>query len=173
MTQVAHGPPALGARGGVGIEPWRRFALYLLLLGTAGVAVELVLLEHYADPWQWAPLTLLGLALVLGSALTVRPTAALVRSLQVLMALFVLASALGIYLHVRSNVEFELELRPSVAGRELIVETLKGAIPALAPGAMAQLGLLGLLACFRHPVAVAARTTSGAHDDRNTEERRS
>ena len=38
------------------------------------------------------------------------------------------------------------------AERELVVETLYGAMPALAPGALAQLGLLGLLACFRHPV---------------------
>jgi hypothetical protein len=63
----------------------------------------------------------------------------------------VLAGLVGIFLHVRSNVEFELELRPSIEGRALVVETLRGAIPALAPGAMAQLGLLGLLVCFRHP----------------------
>jgi hypothetical protein len=68
------------------------------------------------------------------------------------MVAYVLAGALGVFLHLRSNVEFEKEMRPSIAGRELVLETLTGAIPALAPGAMAQLGLLGLLICYRHPL---------------------
>lgn len=144
-------------------EPWRRLALYLLLLGSLGVAAELVLLGHYEDPWQWAPITLLGLGLLVGTALAVRTTRFLVRALRTLMLAFVLAGGVGVYLHLRSNVEFELELRPSISGRELIVETLRGAIPALAPGAMAQLGLLGLLVCFRHPSLHEARTRSEGH----------
>lgn len=132
-------------------ETWRRLALYLLLLSTVGIATELVLLEHYADPWQWAPLALLGLGLVSAGALALGATRARVRTLQAVMAAQVLTAALGIFLHLRSNVEFELELRPSIGGTQLVVETLRGAIPALAPGAMAQLGLLGLLFCFRHP----------------------
>ena len=132
-------------------ETWRRLALYLLLLSTAGIAAELVLLEHYADPYQWAPLAFLGLGLVVAAALAVRPTRGLVNALRTVASAQVMVGAVGIFLHVRSNVEFELELRPSIGGRELVVETLRGAIPALAPGAMAQLGLLGLLVCFRHP----------------------
>jgi len=46
-------------------------------------------------------------------------------------------------------------MRPSMAGLELLVESLTGAMPALAPGTMAQLGLLGLLVCFRHPALSA------------------
>jgi hypothetical protein len=67
------------------------------------------------------------------------------------MVSYLLSAGLGIYFHLKANVEFELELHPSMAGLELIVETLKGAMPALAPGAMAQLGLIGLLVCYRHP----------------------
>ncbi len=133
------------------IETWRRLALHLLLLSTVGIATELILLEHYENPWQWAPLALLGLGLVASGALAVAAEPARVRALRVVASAQVLAAAIGIFLHVRSNVEFELELRPTVGGRELVVETLRGAIPALAPGAMAQLGLLGLLVCFRHP----------------------
>jgi hypothetical protein len=132
-------------------EPWRRLALYLLLLSTLGIATELVLLEHYAERAQWAPLALLSLGLLAAAALALGPTGARVRALRVVASAQVLAGAVGIFLHVRSNVEFELELRPSIAGRALVVETLRGAIPALAPGAMVQLGLLGLLVCFRHP----------------------
>ena len=133
------------------IETWRRLALYLLLIGVIGVGVELLLLEHFEDPWQWAPIALLAMGALLGATVAFQPSRRLVRALQALMLLYLVTSALGIFFHLRANVEFELELRPSMAGIELIVETLKGAMPALAPGAMAQLGLLGLLASYRHP----------------------
>ena len=133
------------------IETWRRLALYLLLIGVIGVGVELLLLEHFEDPWQWAPIALLAMGALLGATVAFQPSRRLVRALQALMLLYLVTSALGIFFHLRSNVEFELELRPSMAGLELIRETLKGAMPALAPGAMAQLGLLGLLVSYRHP----------------------
>jgi hypothetical protein len=133
-------------------DTWRRLAVYLLIFGIAGTATELVLLEHYEDPWQWTPLALLALGGALGVALAARPSRATLRALKPLMALYVLAGALGVFLHLRSNVEFERELRPTIAGRDLMMETLKGAIPAFAPGAMVQLGLLGLLICYRNPL---------------------
>lgn len=132
-------------------DGWRRFALYLLLFGILGTGTELLLLEHFEDPLQWTPLALLALGCVVAGAVVVRPSAASLRTLRVLMVAYLVAGGIGVFLHLRSNVEFEKEMRPSIAGRELIVETLKGAIPALAPGAMAQLGLLGLLICYRHP----------------------
>lgn len=141
-------------------ERWRRLALYLLLVGIAGVLAELVLLEHYEDPRQWTPIALLVVGGLVAAALATRPSAALVRSLQVVMAAYVVAAGVGIYFHLRANLEFERELRPSMAGVELVVETLKGAMPALAPGAMAQLGLLGLLVTHAHP-----KLTTAASED--------
>lgn len=137
-------------------ETWRRLALYLLLLSTTGIAAELVLLEHYEALPQWAPLALLGLGLVATIALAAGASRARVRTLQTVAVAQVLAAAVGIFLHLRSNVVFELELRPGVGGWPLVIETLRGAIPALAPGAMAQLGLLGLLVCFRHPAVTGS-----------------
>ena len=134
---------------------WRRLGLYLLLFGIAGTTTDLVLLEHMEDRLQWTPLVLLALGLLVGGYVAVRPTRAVVTGLRTLMAVYVPTGALGVYLHVKSNVEFELEMRPSMAGLELLVESLKGAMPALAPGTMAQLGLLGLLVCFRHPALSA------------------
>ena len=55
------------------------------------------------------------------------------------------------YLHLKSNVEFERELNPAVGGFDLAVDVLMGAMPALAPGHMIQLGLLGFLVMLRHP----------------------
>jgi len=144
------------------IEWWRRFALYLLLVGVVGVALELILLEHFEDPWQWAPIALLGAGLFLGAAVVFRPSRPLVRTLQAVMLCYVGVAGVGMFFHLRANLEFELELRPSIAGVELVRETLMGAMPALAPGAMAQLGLLGLLASYRHPSLAPRALDSGA-----------
>lgn len=133
------------------MEPWRRLALYVLLFGLVGTAAELILLGHYEDRLQWTPLVLLAAGFAAGVATGVRPTRPAVMTFGTLMGLYLPTGALGVYLHLKSNVEFELEMRPSMHGWELVRETLRGAIPALAPGAMAYLGLLGLLVCLRHP----------------------
>ena len=73
------------------------------------------------------------------------------------MLLFVAAGIVGVYLHYQSNVEFELEMNPAAAGWELIRESLTGAMPALAPGTMVHLGLIGLLYTWRHPVFSLSR----------------
>jgi hypothetical protein len=68
------------------------------------------------------------------------------------MWLCILSGALGVYFHVRGNLEFELEMTPAAAGWLLWREVMTGATPALAPGAMVQLGLVGLAWAYRHPL---------------------
>ena len=135
-----------------GAGPLRRILLAVFLLGALGTLAELILLEHYEDWWQLLPLVLLGASPVAVVLLVLRPGAASVRSFQMLMLLLVAAGGIGVYQHYSGNVEFELEMYPSRGGFELIRESLQGATPALAPGAVAQLGLLGLAYCFRHPL---------------------
>ena len=130
---------------------WRSLAMWLFLFGCGGTAAELLLLEHFEDPWQWTPIALLGLGAAAGAAVLVRPAVQLLRVFRSLMWLFLGAGALGVYLHLKSNVEFERELNPAVSGFDLVADVLMGAMPALAPGQMIQLGLLGLLALLRHP----------------------
>jgi hypothetical protein len=125
--------------------------LGLLLVGAAGLGAELVLLEHTESGWQWVPLVLLGAVLVLGLAVAMRPARGTVRAFQGVTALCVAAGLLGVYLHLEGNVEFELEGDPSLGGLVLLWEALRGATPALAPGSLAQLGLLGLVCTYRHP----------------------
>ena len=132
--------------------PLRRFLLALVLAGAGGLALELLLLEHFDSPWQWAPLALLALVLLVGGALAARPQRRLLRTFRGLMALCTTAGLLGVYLHYRGNVEFELESDPSRGGIVLFWEAVRGATPALAPGALSQLGLLGLAVVFRHPL---------------------
>lgn len=133
--------------------PWRRFLFWILLLSFLGTGTELRLLEHTEDVWQLVPLTLLAAGTVTLGAFRLRPGRRILQALQGLMALFVAAGAVGVYLHYVGNAEFELEMSPSLGGWELFRASLEGATPTLAPAAMAQLGLLGLLYAFRHPAA--------------------
>lgn len=135
----------------------RRLLAWLVVAGTAGLLAELALLEHFEDPWQWAPVALLGAGLPLGLVVAVRPHRAALGLFRGLMVLYLLAGAVGVLLHYRGNAEFELERRPELGGLALAWQAMRGATPALAPGALAQLGLLGLLLTVRHP-ALAPRT---------------
>ena len=129
----------------------RRLLLALVGVAALGLLAELVLLEHYESAWQYAPLVLLGAVLVAVAVVARRPSLASVRFFQTVMALCVAAGLVGVFLHLKGNVEFELEREPLLRGLALLWEAARGATPALAPGAMAQLGLLGLVYTYRHP----------------------
>ena len=66
------------------------------------------------------------------------------------MCLVLASGIVGVVLHYRGNADFELEMRANIRGVELIWNALTGATPALAPGTMILLGLLGLLYSYRH-----------------------
>ena len=129
----------------------RQILLATLVLGIVGTAIELILLEHFESWNQRIPLGLLSCAalVLLWHGVDRRP--APVQALQILMLVFVLAGMLGVYLHYSGNREFELEMYPTMSGMELFRKTMTGATPALAPGTMIQLALVGLAYTFRHP----------------------
>ncbi len=129
----------------------RYLLLAVLAFSSAGSLLELVLLEHTEDLPQLIPLVLLATSLAAIGALVVKPGAAGIRAFQGLMLLFIVSGVAGLYWHYVANVEFELEMYPTRGGFELFWESLKGATPALAPGLMSALGLLGLVYTFRHP----------------------
>ena len=135
-----------------GAHPIRRLLLALIVVGAAGLLAELLLLEHTENGFQWMPLVTLALIIALTIVIGLRPSAGTVRAYQVLMVLTVLIGALGVFLHYDGNTEFELEMDPSARGFPLLWSALHGATPALAPGALIQLGLLGLVAMYRHPL---------------------
>ena len=145
MDNPPHGTPRDDA------ATLRRLVLIVLPIGIVGGGLELVLLDHREDNWQWAPIVLLAAGLPVSIWLILSPGFAIIRAYQVLMGLFVLSGFVGQWLHYQGNVEFELEMYPSREGLELVWEALGGAYPALAPGTMTLLGLLGLVACLRHP----------------------
>ncbi len=132
-------------------RPVRLALLGILAIGLLGTGVELLLLKHTEDWWQWAPIVMLGVALIVNVAVALAPVAATVRALQGLMLLFVVTGVVGTWLHYAGNVEWELERMASLSGLELFRAAIMGATPTLAPGTMVQLGLIGLLYTYRHP----------------------
>jgi len=137
----------------------RQLLLALVLIGIVGLQVELALLRHAESATQWIPHIALMIGLIATAAVYFRPATATLRVFQAIMAAFLLVGAIGVCLHLRGNVEFALERDPSLTGAGLIWKALRGATPALAPGALAQLGLLGLLYSYKHPVLAGRSTT--------------
>ena len=133
--------------------------LAIFTLGATGTGTELLLIGHFEDQSQFIPLALISAALAAAAWLALRPGRAALRTFKVLMIGFVLGGAVGVGLHYQGNEEFELEMYPDLSGVELVQETLTGALPVLAPGTMAVLGLVGLAVTYRHP---RTRTSSEA-----------
>lgn len=122
-----------------------RILLFVLIAGMAGLATELLFLEHVESPTQLIPLLVIGLGLIVVVWHAVQGGPASALALQGTMLLFLVSGALGVYLHFRANAAFQREIDPAIAGMDLFWKVMAAkAPPALAPGSMAQLGLIGL-----------------------------
>ena len=119
--------------------------------------------------WQMIPLVVLAVAMLASVVmLGTRARAPAIRLFRGAMLLLMLSGATGTVLHYRANMEFKLEMDPSLSGFALFSSVVRAkAPPALAPGNMALLGLLGL-ACrvssrwFVH-FAKSVTTTGAVH----------
>ena len=129
----------------------RQLVLALVVVGIVGLEIELALLRHAESFSQWIPHIALLVGLIVTAVVYFRPAHATFRVFQTMMWLFVVIGLLGVFFHLKGNVEFALERDPSLSGVRLVWKILRGATPALAPGALSQLGLLGLLYTYRHP----------------------
>jgi hypothetical protein len=132
--------------------------LALVFIGIIGLIAELLLQKHFDSATQVIPLASLGAGLATTIIVVLKPGSASLRAFTIVMIVFVLSGVLGLVLHFKGNMEFALERTPELGGMKLVWKSLTGATPALAPGALAQLGLLGLAWSYRHP---ARRSDSG------------
>ena len=135
------------------LSTFRRIILALVMLGILGLMVELFLLEHTESATQFIPFVVLGAGFISTIVVSTRPSVRSLQLFQGVMAIFIVTGLVGIYLHLRGNVLFELETDPSARGLDLVWRSLRGGVPMLAPAAMAQIGLLGLVFAFRHPAS--------------------
>ena len=141
----------------------RAYLLGTLAVGMTGMAAELLLIGHRETAQQLIPLVLLAGGLMTLAWHAAAPRLVTVRALQLMMLLFVLSGAVGVFLHYRGNAEFELEMYPAMGGLELVQKTFTGATPVLAPGSMTLLGLIGLTHTYKHPCL--DRGAAALHDE--------
>lgn len=125
---------------------WQRMLLAIVLFTSVGTLAELLLLEHVEEFYQLIPVILLAIVIVSTAVFWLRPTRAITNIYRAVLALCLVSALVGIFLHYRANIEFVLERHPKMTGWTLTKEAATGALPALAPGTMAQLALVGLLA---------------------------
>jgi hypothetical protein len=141
----------------------RRLLQGLVAIGLAGTAVELLLLEHYEELAQWLPLGAIALALgTLGLHAAVH-TKRIVRLHRTVMAALVVLGAVGVVLHYEGSLEFQRDMDPTASSWQLFTKAIRAkAPPTLAPGVLAQLGLLGLVSTYRDPALLGAATRKEA-----------
>ncbi len=131
----------------------RRLILALLTFGLVATLGDLFGLGHYKDSWQLIPISCLIASLLVVLWHIFFGGVASLRVLRIVMALVVLVGMTGVLLHVKGSMAFQLEANPDLAGWPLIQKVLRAkAPPALAPGAMVQMGLLGLIYAYKHPM---------------------
>jgi hypothetical protein len=129
-----------------------RLLLALLVFELVGMGAELLLLRHTETVWELIPLLLIGWSMVTLAWHGISRGRGSIRALRATMGLFLIAGLAGFALHYQANMEFRLESNPSLSGWTLVWAVLSGKTPpVLAPGAMIQLGLLGLVYTYKHP----------------------
>ena len=132
--------------------------LLIFVIGSVGLGTELLLLGHFEEWRQQVPLVLLALGLILLAVRIIYRGAVILRLFRLTMLAFVLSGIVGVWFHLSANMEFELEMYPTMSGLELLSNALGGAMPALAPGALVQLGLIGFLYTYQHPALSREQT---------------
>ena len=125
-----------------------------LLIIAAGVFVmtvtELFFLSHWSETIQLLPFALSGLGLITLALAYFRPSPMTIKFLQWAMVLIGLCSLIGIYEHMSNNLGFQMEIRPNATTWELILATLEGANPVLAPGILALGAAIGWTAAYQY-----------------------
>lgn len=129
----------------------RSLLLAVILIGNLGLQAELLLLDHAESTTQWIPHFVLALGLFALILVYLRPRPSTLSVFRLIMVVVIVTGVVGLYFHYSGNVEFAMERSPELSGLALVWKALRGATPALSPGAMIQLGLLGLLYAYKHP----------------------
>jgi hypothetical protein len=148
----------------------RRGVLALAWLGLMGTTTELVFLRHWASATQlivWPFVALLAVGALL---ISTRPTAGSIVIVRWLALAVVVASVVGVGLHVIENLDAGpldrdyASIWASMSGFDQWWAAITGGVgpaPVLAPGALAEISMGLLLATVRHPALEALAATDG------------
>ena len=128
-----------------GLHSMKKLVIVAILFMALGTGLELYLLGHYEDAMQLIPLVSILLVLLTFTILLFRRSKVLMFVYQLLLVVSALSGLVGTFLHLKANVEFESEMKPTADSWTIFVESLSGALPALAPGSMLLFALIGYL----------------------------
>lgn len=123
----------------------KQLVVVALLFMMFGTITELFLLHHYEGVQQLIPIICIGIALIVMAILFFVKNMLLIRAFQMLMVISALSGVYGTFLHLQANFEFEQEMKPTATVGYLVLESLSGALPALAPGSMVVFALIGTI----------------------------
>lgn len=126
----------------------RKFYLGFSAFIFAGSLFELTVLNHTGQPVQLLPFILGAVGLLLVAWAFFRPSMAGLRLLRVSMALIILGSLVGVYFHLRGNLEAVLDSGASLTLFQQVVRTLGGENPLMAPGILAIAAVLAIAATY-------------------------
>lgn len=148
----------------------RRLRTFLQVLAGAffvGAIGELLAAKHYDSAVQLIPFALCGLGIASVLALRWRPTPAVILAIRTVMTAIALGSLFGIYEHVVGNIDFVHEVRPHAGTMTLVIDTLQGGAPILAPGVLVVGAAVTWAATFATGVvATAAVRPTTSHSER-------
>jgi hypothetical protein len=126
-----------------------------LLIISAGVFImtvtELFFLSHWSETIQFLPFALSGLGLTTLILAYFRPGRGTMTLLRRSMIIIAACSLIGVYEHMANNLGFQMEIQPNATTWELILATLEGANPVLAPGILMLGAVIGVAATYQHP----------------------
>jgi hypothetical protein len=126
----------------------------LLLAISAAVFVmtvtELFFLSHWTETIQLLPFVLSGWGLIVLALAYFKPGQTTLNLLRWSMVIIGLCSLVGIYEHMENNLGFQMEIQPNATPLELIMATLEGANPVLAPGILMLGAAIGWTAAYGH-----------------------
>lgn len=121
----------------------KKVILLAFVIMITGTILELYLLNHYEDRFQLIPIVCIGFLAVNAFILVFNKSRRLKGLFKLILMVTALSGVYGVYLHLKSNFEFEVEMTPNASNWDLLVESLSGALPTLAPFSMIVLALLG------------------------------
>ncbi len=129
----------------------RTFMLLLSVLALVTTLIELWLQDHTQTAAQWIPWILCTIGLAALAPALVRPGRSTLLFLRGAMLLVALGGLVGIGFHFNENLAFQQDIHPNASFGAIIIDTLKGAAPLLAPGTLVFAALLALGAAYAHP----------------------
>ena len=152
------------------VQRLRNFLFGLAAFMCAGTIVELLLAKHFDEPMQIVPFVLCAAGIVVVFLAWRQPSRGVLQALRGVMALLVLGSLIGVYEHIESNLEVVREVQPNAAASTVLLKTLTGAAPMLAPGILALVALLAIAATYYHPALSGSTDAPASFSTRSNKE---